>query len=239
MEEAFKKYEGLLPESVLEEVRANLPQKISDAKLREVLDRVYKEYCQMKAEPGESVGLVSAESIGEPGTQMSLDYGEKVIVKTEKGIRTVKIGEFIDKAFETFNPGKINRDSEALPTNAEIRVPALSQDEKVEWKKITALSRHKSPEKLLRITTRSGRKITATPYHSFVIRQNNRIIPVSGSELNKGERIPVVRELRTEKSTNSIELSEYLPKEKYIYSSELKKAIEAGNSRIKRDFISP
>ncbi len=73
MEDAFKKYENLMPSGILEEVRQGIPQKISDAKLREVLDRVYKEYVQMKAEPGESVGIVAAESIGEPGTQMTLN----------------------------------------------------------------------------------------------------------------------------------------------------------------------
>ncbi|MBI3033830.1 DNA-directed RNA polymerase subunit A'' [Candidatus Woesearchaeota archaeon] len=73
MEDTLKKYEGRLPESVLEDVRQSMPKKISESKLREVMETVEKEYTQMLAEPGESVGIVSAESIGEPGTQMTLN----------------------------------------------------------------------------------------------------------------------------------------------------------------------
>jgi DNA-directed RNA polymerase subunit A" len=53
--------------------------------------------------------------------------------------------------------------------------------------------RHKSPKKLLEIKTSSGRKIVATDYHSFVIRKNNKIIPVSGKELKVGDRLPIMK----------------------------------------------
>ncbi len=72
-EELLKKYEDRLPSTVMEEVVANLPKKISEAKAKEIMERVESQYRQMLAEPGESVGLISAESIGEPGTQMTLN----------------------------------------------------------------------------------------------------------------------------------------------------------------------
>ncbi len=237
MEELLKKYEGRLPEALIEEIRQGLPKKLSEAKMKEIIEKVETEYKQMAAEPGESVGLVSAESIGEPGTQMSLDYEEKVIVKTKKGIRILKIGELIDAAFSS-RTGVAKGGSEVLAVEEDVYVPALGQNEKIEWKKVTAISRHKAPEKLARISTRSGRKITATPYHSFVIRQNNRIVPVPASSLSKGMRLPVVRELKTEEN-KALEMQDYLPKESYVYGSEIRKAIETGNSRIKREFSSP
>ena len=52
-----------------------------------------------------------------------------------------------------------------------------------------------SPDKLLRIKTRSGRQITATHYHSFVIRKNNKITTVAGSSLKIGNRIPAARKI--------------------------------------------
>jgi DNA-directed RNA polymerase subunit A" len=73
MSNVFKKYEGKLPEKILEKIKKNLPSKISDSHLRDVLDRVLSEYNAMQIEPGECVGIVAAESIGEPGTQMTLN----------------------------------------------------------------------------------------------------------------------------------------------------------------------
>lgn len=72
-ENIFKEYEERLPLKILEEVKANLPEKISAAKLKKILAAVENEYLEAKVDPGESVGLVCAESIGEPGTQMTLN----------------------------------------------------------------------------------------------------------------------------------------------------------------------
>lgn len=69
MNEELKKYVGLLPKNLLEEIEAKCPA----SKLKKVASRVYEEFCSAKIDAGEAVGLVSAESIGEPGTQMTLD----------------------------------------------------------------------------------------------------------------------------------------------------------------------
>jgi len=69
----FKEYEDTLPQRVLEDVKNALPDKISDSKVKRILELVYKEYLNSVAEPGEAVGLVAAESIGEPSTQMTLN----------------------------------------------------------------------------------------------------------------------------------------------------------------------
>ncbi|RME31137.1 DNA-directed RNA polymerase subunit A'', partial [Candidatus Woesearchaeota archaeon] len=73
MSDIFKKYENVLPESILERVKELVPAKITADKLKRVLDAVVEEYEQAKVDPGECVGLVGAESIGEPGTQMTLN----------------------------------------------------------------------------------------------------------------------------------------------------------------------
>jgi DNA-directed RNA polymerase subunit A" len=69
----FKEYEDKLPERILNDVKENLPEKCAESKIRKILDLVYTEYLDSLAEPGESVGLVAAESIGEPSTQMTLN----------------------------------------------------------------------------------------------------------------------------------------------------------------------
>src|SRR3989338_10751335 len=61
-----------LQKKILDEVK-KLTKGMSSKRIKEILDKVSQEYEKMKVEPGEYVGLVSAESIGEPGTQMTLN----------------------------------------------------------------------------------------------------------------------------------------------------------------------
>src|SRR3989344_1509202 len=72
-EDLVRLYEDKLPALILDEIRKEVPSSISKEKLKIVLEEVYAAYTTAKINPGESVGLVSAESIGEPGTQMTLN----------------------------------------------------------------------------------------------------------------------------------------------------------------------
>lgn len=71
MEKAYKENSDL-PASIIDSVKKSLG-KVSEAKANAVFASIRDEYDRMKAMPGESVGLVAAESIGEPGTQMTLN----------------------------------------------------------------------------------------------------------------------------------------------------------------------
>ncbi|HII17635.1 TPA: DNA-directed RNA polymerase subunit A'' [Candidatus Woesearchaeota archaeon] len=68
-----KEYLNALPKKVIDDLKKELPKDISEKKLQKILDECVATYESMKVDPGESVGLVSAESIGEPGTQMTLN----------------------------------------------------------------------------------------------------------------------------------------------------------------------
>ncbi len=69
----FKEYKDKIPNNLLEEIKSNIPDKINKTQLKKIAEKVYEEYRTSLIEPGESVGLISAESIGEPGTQMTLN----------------------------------------------------------------------------------------------------------------------------------------------------------------------
>jgi DNA-directed RNA polymerase subunit A" len=69
----LRQFIGKLPIRILEDLEKELPEKVSDSKFKKIMDAVQIEYRSSLAEPGESVGLVTAESIGEPGTQMTLN----------------------------------------------------------------------------------------------------------------------------------------------------------------------
>lgn len=73
LEQTFKEYEEKLPMALIEEVKENLPDKCSKDRLKKILEKVEEEYYGSIANPGECVGIISAESIGEPGTQMTLN----------------------------------------------------------------------------------------------------------------------------------------------------------------------
>ena len=73
MSNVYDEYKATLSQSILEQVKASVPAKITDAKLKSVLDAVVLEYNDTSVAAGESVGIISAESIGEPGTQMTMN----------------------------------------------------------------------------------------------------------------------------------------------------------------------
>ncbi len=66
-------YVNRLPESVIAEIKESLPSDITKEKLQKIMEEIVAQYNSAKISPGECVGLVSAESIGEPGTQMTLN----------------------------------------------------------------------------------------------------------------------------------------------------------------------
>ena len=62
-----------LPQKTKDQMRKHLGNKtITDAQFKEILDRVNKEYQSTRIEPCEAVGVIAAQSIGEPGTQMTM-----------------------------------------------------------------------------------------------------------------------------------------------------------------------
>ena len=73
MADIISEYEDRIPSGIIEEIKQHISKSVSDTKLKKIMEAVYQEYMAAKAVAGESVGLISAESIGEPGTQMTLN----------------------------------------------------------------------------------------------------------------------------------------------------------------------
>ncbi len=69
----FKEYEEKLPLKILDEVKELVPSSTAVSKVRLIMEKIYQEYQETSVAPGEAVGLISAQSIGEPGTQMTLN----------------------------------------------------------------------------------------------------------------------------------------------------------------------
>lgn len=65
----LKDYEDRLPPMILDKIG----EFANESKLKKAAEAVLEEYDFCQVEPGESIGLIAAESIGEQGTQMTLD----------------------------------------------------------------------------------------------------------------------------------------------------------------------
>ncbi len=182
-----------LPKSIKDEIKRKLEElNIDEEKAKKIVDKCVETYFKNLVEPGEASGIVAAQSIGEPGTQMSLPYEEEIIIKEGDTIRPVRIGEFVDSNIEEFGFTRIGG-SEVCDLSSDVYVLSLDANGKVYWKRVIRCIRHRFKGNLIRIGTKSGRKITATPYHSFVTLKEGRIVPVMGSELRIGDKIPVLK----------------------------------------------
>ncbi|MCK5316824.1 MAG: DNA-directed RNA polymerase subunit A', partial [Anaerolineales bacterium] len=73
IETKLAEMEGLLTPSLVEELRSKLAEeKLTKKGVETVIDTVVRNYDFSLVEPGEAVGTIAAQSIGEPGTQMTL-----------------------------------------------------------------------------------------------------------------------------------------------------------------------
>ena len=105
MADIISEYGDRLPAKVIEEIRSNLPKSVSDSKLRKIMEAVYGEYKNALVSPGESVGLISAESIGEPGTQMTLNtFHFAGVAEMNVTLGLPRIIEILDGRKELDNP---------------------------------------------------------------------------------------------------------------------------------------
>ncbi|HEX9340757.1 MAG TPA: DNA-directed RNA polymerase subunit A'' [Thermoplasmata archaeon] len=233
-----------LPRSVVSEVAKKIHGlKLSKKRLNEVLTKICEKFDLHAIDANESAGIVSAQSIGEPGTQMSIPYEERIIVREAGRVRVVPIGPFVDGLMGRWSVAREGPTEWCdLPHGASIEVPSLTEDGKVVWKPVRSASRHVHREGLLRIRTRSGRDVTATANHSFISRREGRLVPVLGHELRRGDRVPVVRRWSVPSPADCLELREILPRDRFWYGSEVAKARAMGRSWRRgfgRDFIVP
>lgn len=77
IKDEVSKLRGTVPESIADELEDKLlgvsgRRPITRGQLEEIIERVKEAYANATVEPGEAVGIVAAQSIGEPGTQMTL-----------------------------------------------------------------------------------------------------------------------------------------------------------------------
>eukprot|EP00873_Tetraselmis_striata_P027018 jgi/Tetstr1/447282/TSEL_034719.t1 len=164
------------------------------ATLDAIYDTVVDRFFESIAHPGEMVGIVAAQSIGEPTTQLtlnSLTRDSEVLIKRGGVVESVRMGDLVDPLLPGVTNPLVQTDV-AQVERMDVECMGISSTERTRWAKITHVSRHPSHNRVIKVTTESGRTVEATEGHGFLIRQNNRIATAYGHELKVGDRIPVV-----------------------------------------------
>jgi DNA-directed RNA polymerase II subunit RPB1 len=194
---------------------------------------------QAWVQPGELVGIIAAQSIGEPSTQMTLnsvDWDTKVMIAKNGRIVCPEIGEFIDAQLAE-NKDKVKvfaNDQEYLELSQADTWQAISCDEdgKMMWTTLEAVTRHPvvnedGTDTILEVETASGRTVKATKGKSFLMLIDGKISAVNGSDIKVGDCLPMANSLSIGdlKVISSISLREYLPPTEWLYGTDVQLAL--------------
>jgi intein/homing endonuclease len=195
-------------------------------------------YKQAIVHPGEMVGVIAGQSIGEPTTQLTLNsviYETEISVRNSKNeIKKVQIGDFIKEQISKSTKIEYMEDKDT--TYAELdehteyyEVPGATEDGQTVWRRIEAVTQHPvinedGTNTMLKVTTKGCREVVATKAKSFLQLVDGKIITVNGSELKVGDYLPVSRKTLEYTEMFELDLKEILPPTKYIYGTEIEKA---------------
>ena len=168
-----------------------------------VISEIEKYFMQSIAHAGEMVGIIAAQSIGELSTQQSVT-GDTIVKimhnNTPFGdiLYCGEIGKFIDKMMED-NPRRVHTKSDSsssilnMLSRENYTIISVNTEEKLKWSRISQISRHNANGNIMKVITKSGREVTATLSHSFLMRNCYGIFPIRGSLLKIGDYIPIAK----------------------------------------------
>ena len=197
----------------------------------------------MKAwvQPGEQVGIVAAQSIGEPSTQLTLnsvDWDERIVIAKDGRLWTPMIGEFIDNYESSCDPTRVQHLEKGqiyidLKNDGhKWQAASCDKDGVMQWTTLEAITKHPvvnedGTDTILEVELESGRTVKATKGKSFLTVINGKLEATNGSDLNVGDELPCATSWAIDQIAQVTELNvqEILPPTEWLYGSEMKKAM--------------
>jgi intein/homing endonuclease len=215
-ENSFHKYNagtklfGMLLRAYLAPKRCILEHRLNKVSFEYILQQIRLKFRQSIAHPSEMVGVIAAQSIGEPTTQLSAFNKTKIIISAKNQMYNGEIGKFIDNILKENNNDVIDlgNDSVVYQPKEDYHIISVTNNEKTQWNRILEISRHRANGNLVKVTTKTGKTTTATLSHSFLKRTENGIESIEGSNLKLGDRIPCAKYIpEIEEPINIISIS--------------------------------
>ena len=211
---SFLKPNPSLPKETTKSIICNLKEryskqlessKVNPKIIPELKKKIEQEHYKSLIDPGESIGILAAQSIGEKNTQStlnSIDWKDKILYSEKGAIKIECIGKTIDELLYK-NSEKIERIEENRTEylnieNENFFIPSCDENGVSDWYKIEAVTKHLPVGKLVKVITQSGREVTATQSKSFLVwnELENKFIPTCGSDIKIGDIVPTTHYLQ-------------------------------------------
>jgi chromosome segregation protein len=142
--------------------------------------------------------------------------GETLITLSDG--RDVPIRELVEEALDKTVALELIEDGAIIHDNPQdIKILSLNLETlRLEHRTVKAFVKRKSTPHLLRVRTRSGREVTATPYHPLFTLEGGCLRTLKAEELKEGVRIAVPRRLPVSSTQTEIQSQ---PKSDFAYSN--------------------
>jgi DNA-directed RNA polymerase beta' subunit len=203
-----------------------------------LLDTVFMKYKQSIVHPGEMVGVVAGQSIGEPTTQLTLNsvtYETEIVVRNSKNqIKKVQIGDFVTEHMKKskrleYMEDKDTTYAELCPEEEYYEVPSATEDGRTVWTRIEAVTQHPvinedGTDTMIKITTEGCREVIVTKAKSVLQLVDGKILPFAGGDLRVGDYMSVSIKPLDFDENYYLDLRRFLSPKEYLYGSEYHKA---------------
>ena len=181
----------------------------------QIIDELTYSYNKSIVQPGEMTGILCAQAMGEPLTQMSMIYDTPIIIyDSNSKIKFMgSIGLFCDSIFNENNINGFDINNNKISNVLDIYGYYISSVDKygfTKFSEISQISRHPMNGGLVKITTNMNNVITGTLSHSFLIYNNMHIVPIKGSDLKINMLVPSFNKLSNMCDYETIVKLEYI-----------------------------
>ncbi|HLC63210.1 MAG TPA: DNA-directed RNA polymerase subunit A'' [Candidatus Nanoarchaeia archaeon] len=97
----YEEYEEFMPRKLIDEAQEEIEKaKLKGKDVEKVMERIKEAYELARIDPGEAIGIITAESFGEPGTQMTLNVFHLA------GVSGVQVTQGLPRLIELFDARK-------------------------------------------------------------------------------------------------------------------------------------
>lgn len=175
---------------------------ICPSAIPELIERIVDQHNRSQVIPGTPVGINAAEAVGATTTQMTLNSvapWEQILIQDRFGQgHIVKIGEWIDQLLLAASDKIVhipeNR-TQYLELQHPVKIATTDENGKVTFETVTAITKHLPIGDLVKITTKTGREVTATQNKSLLTWNGFKLIQTAGKDVKIGDLVPIINRL--------------------------------------------